>query len=213
MLTGLSQRVAYFYPTGVTLLHTSSPSSLRAWLRAVAWTWVCIEVTWASVARRGLFWHGARFHQPWGGTKSWQEEYPCAEPRFPGRGAPVVAWQGKKSTEDCSEIVFLKQTNKQTGSCVIIARQVEISPVSFVRLVSVHHDWSWVGLKFFLILHLLRSSISFIGWCEVCEHWSNVLRAGSCELQRRAVSVEVEWIRTLQESTGDEFNPCYWKKN
>lgn len=113
MLTGLSQRVAYFYPTGVTLLHTSSPSSLRAWLRAVAWTWVCIEVTWASVARRGLFWHGARFHQPWGGTKSWQEEYPCAEPRFPGRGAPVVAWQGKKSTEDCSEIVFLKQTNRK----------------------------------------------------------------------------------------------------
>lgn len=30
MLTGLSQRVAYFYPTGVTLLHTSSPSSFRA---------------------------------------------------------------------------------------------------------------------------------------------------------------------------------------
>lgn len=27
---GLSQRVAYVYPTGVTLLHTSSPSSLRA---------------------------------------------------------------------------------------------------------------------------------------------------------------------------------------
>lgn len=207
MLTGLSQRVAYFYPTGVTLLHTSSPSSLRAWLRAVAWTWVCIEVTWASVARRGLFWHGARFHQPWGWTKPWQEEYPCAEPRFPGRGAPVVAWQGKKSTEDGSDIVFLKQTKRK------LRHYCKASGDFTCFLSSVHHDWSWVGLKFFLILHLLRSSISFLGWCEVCEHWSNVLRAGSCELQRRAVSVEVEWIRTLQESTGDEFNPCYWKKN
>lgn len=147
MLTGLSQRVAYFYPTGVTLLHTSSPSSLRAWLRAVAWTWVCIEVTWASVARRGLFWHGARFHQPWGGTKSWQEEYPCAEPRFPGRGAPVVAWQGKKSTEDCSEIVFLKQTNKQEVASLLQGKwRFHLFPLFVCCLcimIGVELDWSF----------------------------------------------------------------------
>lgn len=147
MLTGLSQRVAYFYPTGVTLLHTSSPSSLRAWLRAVAWTWVCIEVTWASVARRGLFWHGARFHQPWGWTKPWQEEYPCAEPRFPGRGAPVVAWQGKKSTEDGSAIVFLKQTNKKEVASLLQGKwRFHLFPLfvwCLCIMIGVELDWSF----------------------------------------------------------------------
>lgn len=94
MLTGLSQRVAYFYPTGVTLLHTSSPSSLRARLRAVARAWVCVEVTWAPVAGRGLVRHRARLHQPWGRAQLGQEEHPGPEPRLFGRGAPVVAWQG-----------------------------------------------------------------------------------------------------------------------
>lgn len=98
MLTGLSQRVAYFYPTGVTLLHTSSPSSLRARLRAVAWAWVCIEVTWAPVAGWGLVRHRARLHQPWRRAQLGQEEHPGPEPCLLGRGAPVVAWQGRRST-------------------------------------------------------------------------------------------------------------------
>lgn len=96
-LTGLSQRVAYFYPTGVTLLHTSSPSSFRAWLRAVARAWICIEVTRAPVAGRGLVWHRARFHQPWRRTQPRQEEHTCAEPRLLRRGTAVVARQGRRS--------------------------------------------------------------------------------------------------------------------
>lgn len=96
-LTGLSQRVAYFYPTGVTLLHTSSPSPFRAWLRAVARAWICIEVTRAPVAGRGLVWHRARFHQPWRRAQPRQEEHTCAEPRLPGRGAAVVARQGRRT--------------------------------------------------------------------------------------------------------------------
>lgn len=98
MLTGLSQRVAYFYPTGVTLLHTSSPSSLRARLRAVAWAWVCIEVTRAPVAGWSLVRHWARLHQPRGRAQLGQEEHPSPEPCLLGRGAPVVAWQGRRST-------------------------------------------------------------------------------------------------------------------
>ncbi len=94
MLTGLSQRVAYFYPTGVTLLHTSSPSSLRARLRAVARAWVCVEVTRAPVAGWGLVRHRARLHQSWGRAQLGQEEHPGPEPCLFGRGAPVVAWQG-----------------------------------------------------------------------------------------------------------------------
>lgn len=99
-LTGLSQRVAYFYPTGVTLLHTSSPSPFRAWLRAVARAWICIEVTRAPVAGRGLVWHRARFHQPRRRAKLGQEEHTCAEPSLPGRGTAVVARQGT-SKKNC----------------------------------------------------------------------------------------------------------------
>lgn len=95
-LTGLSQRVAYFYPTGVTLLHTSSPSPFRAWLRAVARAWICIEVTRAPVAGRGLVWHRARFHQPRRRAQPRQEEHTCAEPRLPRRGTAVVARQGRR---------------------------------------------------------------------------------------------------------------------
>lgn len=108
MLTGLSQRVAYFYPTGVTLLHTSSPSSLRAWLRAVAWAWVCIEVTRAPVAGWGLVRHRARLHQPWGRAQLGQEEHPGPEPCLLGRGAPVVAWQGRRSTKTWLEFTSSK---------------------------------------------------------------------------------------------------------
>lgn len=106
MLTGLSQRVAYFYPTGVTLLHTSSPSSFRAWFRAVAWTRVCAEITWATVAGRGLVWHRARLHQQRGRAQLGQEDNPSPEPRLLGRGDPVVAWQGRRRTNNCWLKVF-----------------------------------------------------------------------------------------------------------
>lgn len=103
LLTGLSQRVAYFYPTGVTLLHTSSPSSLRARLRIVARARVCVEVAWTAVAGWGLVRHRTRLHQPWRRAQPGQEERPSPEPRIPGRGAAVVAWQGGSTdTAVCS---------------------------------------------------------------------------------------------------------------
>lgn len=51
---GLSQRVAYFYPTGVTRLHTSSPSPPRARLRAAARARVGAAAARAALAGRGL---------------------------------------------------------------------------------------------------------------------------------------------------------------
>lgn len=89
---GLSQRVAYAYPTGVTLLHTSSPSSLRARFWAAARTRVRTEAPREAVAGRSVLRRGARLHKPGRRTEPGQEERPSAEPRFSGRGAAVVAW-------------------------------------------------------------------------------------------------------------------------
>lgn len=113
MLTGLSQRVAYFYPTGVTLLHTSSPSSFRAWFRAVAWTRICAEITWATVAGWGLVWHRARLHQQRGRAQLGQEDNPSPEPCLLGRGDPVVAWQGRRRKNNCwLKVFFYGETSK-----------------------------------------------------------------------------------------------------
>lgn len=172
MLTGLSQRVAYFYPTGVTLLHTSSPSSFRARFRAVAWTRVCAEITWAKVAGRGLVWHRARLHQQRGRAQLGQEDNPSPEPCLFGRGDPVVAWEGRRTTNNCWLKVFY------------------------------YSGTHFIG---YLPWHLPRSLISFLGWCEVCEHWGHVFRAGCYQLQRRALSVEMDWTWTIQELTGCHF--------
>lgn len=88
---GLSQRVAYVYPTGVTLLHTSSPSSLRARLRAASRARVRAEAPREAVAGRSVLRRRARLHQPGRRTEPGQEERPSAEPRLSGRGAAVVA--------------------------------------------------------------------------------------------------------------------------
>lgn len=88
---GLSQRVAYVYSTGVTLLHTSSPSSPRAGLRAATRARVRAEAPREALAGRSILRRGARFHQSGWRTQSGQEERPSAEPRVSGRGAAVVA--------------------------------------------------------------------------------------------------------------------------
>lgn len=66
---GLSQRVAYCYPTGVTLLHTSSPSPLRARLGTAPRARVGPEAAREEVAGWSLLRRGAWLHQPRGRTK------------------------------------------------------------------------------------------------------------------------------------------------
>lgn len=89
---GLSQRVAYCYPTGVTLLHTSSPSPLRERLWTAPWAGVGPEAAREEVAGWSLIRCGAWLHQPRGRTEPWQEERAAAEPCHSGGRAPVVAW-------------------------------------------------------------------------------------------------------------------------
>lgn len=63
---GLSQRVAYCYPTGVTLLHTSSPSPPRARLGTAPRARVGPEAAREEVAGWSLLRCGAWLHQPRG---------------------------------------------------------------------------------------------------------------------------------------------------
>ncbi len=204
MLTGLSQRVAYFYPTGVTLLHTSSPSSLRARLRAVAWAWVCIEVTRAPVAGWGLVRHRARLHQPWGRAQFGQEEHPGPEPCLLGRGAPVVAWQGN--------VHFKKQKYKPSlWHCKWSFNLFYFLWSSWDASTTWLSKFNSLDIQSFALPDIYWDLLIFFpGWCEVCEHRSHVLRAGGCQLQRRTLSVEVERTWTLQECTGEEFSLCEW---